>query len=244
MARFRKIDVRVHRDEKYRALSAPAPSGRHLWLHLLTSPSTTNIPGLFSIGEAALSEEIGWSVKGFREAFAEVFGQGMAKADWTARLVWVPNAIRYNKPESPNVVRGWRIAWDELPECALKVEAFHQLKAFTEGLGEGFAKAFQEACAKPSPNQEQEQEQEQETTLRVVGAQVARPTRASAFPDDFTLTDARRDWAARGGIDAAYEFAKFRDHHRARGSVMKDWDAAWRTWCRNALEFSQRRATR
>ena len=84
----------------------------------------------------------------------------MVKVDWEARLVWLPQAKKYNRPESPNVVRSWRDHWDNVPECALKVEAYHALKAFTEGLGEAFAKAFAEACAHPSPNQEQEQEQE------------------------------------------------------------------------------------
>ena len=86
----------------------------------------------------------------------------MAKADWEAGLVWVPNAVSHNRPESPNVVRSWRTMWLEIPECALKAEAFQHLKSFTEGMGEAFGKAFAEACAQPSPNQEQEQEQEQE----------------------------------------------------------------------------------
>ena len=30
----------------------------------------------------------------------------------------------------------------------------------------------------------------------------------------------------------------FRDHHRARGNVMIDWSAAWRTWVRNEVKFS------
>jgi len=250
MARYRKIDLRMWGDERFRKLSKPAPCGQVLWIYLLTGPDTASLPGLFRAGEAGMAEALGWSLKAFREAFAEVFAEGMAEADWTARVVWVPNAIRYNEPESPNVIRGWRTAWDELPECALKAKAFSTFKAFTEAKGEGFAKAFREACGQPSPkamaNQEQEQEpeQEQETTLRVVGARPARPTRATAFPEDFTLTEKRREWASQGGIDAGYEFAKFRDHHRARGSVFKDWDAAWRTWCRNALEFAQRRVVR
>ena len=36
------------------------------------------------------------------------------------------------------------------------------------------------------------------------------------------------------------EWPKFVDHHAAKGSVMSDWLAAWRTWCRNALEFAAR----
>jgi uncharacterized protein YdaU (DUF1376 family) len=33
----------------------------------------------------------------------------------------------------------------------------------------------------------------------------------------------------------------FADHHRSHGNRMADWDAAWRTWVRNEVKFSQRR---
>jgi hypothetical protein len=167
MARYRKVDTRMWGDAKFKSLSPLTPCGQGLWLYLLTGPETSVIPGLFRAGEAGLSEALGWSLKGFREAFAEAFREGIAKADWEARIVWLPNATKYNKPESPNVVKSWEHSWDELPECQLKDEAYEALKAFTEALGEAFAKAFRQACRKPSRkpslNQEQEQEQEQET---------------------------------------------------------------------------------
>ena len=166
MSRFRKVDPKMWGDAKFRALSPPPPCGQSLFQYLLTGPETTSLPGVLRGGQAHFAEELGWTVEGFAKAFAEVFHEGLAKADWRARMVWLPNAKKYNVPESPNVVRSWRTAWDEVPECDLKLEAYHALRAFTEGLGEGFAKAFTEACAKPSPkalaNQEQEQEQEQE----------------------------------------------------------------------------------
>ncbi len=33
------------------------------------------------------------------------------------------------------------------------------------------------------------------------------------------------------------EIPQFRDYHTAKGSVMKDWDAAFRTWMRNSRKF-------
>jgi hypothetical protein len=162
MARYRKIDTRMYGDSRFRELSSPEPSGKYLWVFLLTGPQTSNIPGLFRAGEMALAEELEWGPEGFRKAFAELFAKGLVKADWKARVVWIPNVIKYNAPENPNVVKSWRPAWDEIPECALKAEAYERLKAFTEGLGEGFGKAFVEGCAKGMANQEQEQEQEQD----------------------------------------------------------------------------------
>jgi hypothetical protein len=166
MARYRKVDVRMWGDDWFRGLSPIPPCGAGLWVYLLTGEETGIVPGLLRTGEAGLAEALGWRLEAFREAFAEVSRGGKAEADWKARVVWVRNAIRYNAPASPNVVRSWRDAWDETPECHLKREAWQCLKAFLEGMGEAFAKAFLEACPKPSPkplaNQEQDQEQDQE----------------------------------------------------------------------------------
>lgn len=37
------------------------------------------------------------------------------------------------------------------------------------------------------------------------------------------------------------ECDKFENHHKAKGSLMADWDAAWKNWCRNWQTFSQQR---
>ncbi len=170
-SRYRKIEVRMWGDEKFRNLSPMAPSGQALWVFLLTGPHTGPIPGLFRSGRAAMAEELDWELEAFEEAFREVFRQGMAKADWKAKVCWIPNAIHCNRPESPNVVLSWAGEWDLIPECDLKREAYEVLKASIHALGEGFAKAFDKAFGKPSAkaspepsgktcgNQEQEQEQ-------------------------------------------------------------------------------------
>jgi hypothetical protein len=162
MARHRKIDVRMWGDEKFQSLSGPPPNGQSLFIYLLANPAITSVPGLYKAGRAQLADELGWELKGFDEAFAEVSAKGLAKADWKARLVWVPGAPKYNTPENPNVVIGWRVHLDELPECSLKIEALRALVRFCQSLGEPFAKAFAKACPKGLANQEQEQEQEPE----------------------------------------------------------------------------------
>ena len=40
-------------------------------------------------------------------------------------------------------------------------------------------------------------------------------------------------------VDPAVEALAFRDHHSAKGSRFVDWDAAFRTWLRNAAKFSR-----
>jgi uncharacterized phage protein (TIGR02220 family) len=170
-ARYRKIEVRMWGDEKFRNLSPMPPCGQGLWVYLLTGPHTSAIPGLFRVGRAAMAEELDWDIEAFDEAFREAFQQGMVKADWKAKVVWVPNSLPCNKPESPNVVTSWRDSWELLPECDLKREAYEFMRGFICGLGEAFERAFHKAIVKPSlkdipktiGNQEQEQEQEQLT---------------------------------------------------------------------------------
>jgi hypothetical protein len=161
---YRKVEVRMWGDAKVMALSKPQPNGQSLWVALLTGEQTDIIPGLFKIGEAAFAEQLGWDLEGFRKAFAEVSPEGsaqrLAEADWKARVVFVPKAIHHNAPASPNVVTSWADAWERIPECALKLKAWRTLKAFLEGMSEGFRKAFEKACPKPLGIQEQEQEQE------------------------------------------------------------------------------------
>lgn len=149
MARYKKVETKLWGDAKFQRLSPAPPNGQTLWFRLLTGPETNQIPGLIPVGEAALSEALGWSLEGFRKAFEEVFQQGMAEADWRARLIWLPRACHYNTPESPNVVRGWGKVWEEIPESPLKVKAYQGLKDYCEGLGEGFSKAFGEALPPP-----------------------------------------------------------------------------------------------
>jgi hypothetical protein len=92
--RYGKVTRCMWGDAKFRRLSAPPPNGRSLWLFLLTCEEASIIPGVIRGGEAAIAEANGWELKGFREAFGEVFREGLAKADWKARLVWLPRASR------------------------------------------------------------------------------------------------------------------------------------------------------
>lgn len=193
--RYRKVEVRTWGDEKFRALSSIPPCGQGLWLFLITGPHTGPIPGLFRAGRAAMAEELDWEIEAFDKAFQEVFQQGMVKADFKARVMWVPKAIKHNKPESPNVVRSWATEFDLIPECDLKREAFEALKASIHALGEPYAKAFDEtfgkayakALPKTMPNQEQEQEQDS-PSLRS-GESAAKSQRTCSRPkrEDVTL---------------------------------------------------------
>lgn len=158
MAKFRKIDPRIWNDRKFRELSDNA---KLVFFFLLTHPHQTSV-GAMRASLSGLAEEIGWNAEAFAEAFGEGLAKGMVKHDPQACFVWLPNFLKYNEPESPNVVKSWRASFDLLPECALQGELWERLKALREGMTEAFGEAFDYAFNKDFAYQEQEPEQEQE----------------------------------------------------------------------------------
>lgn len=156
MSRFSKVERRLWGDAKFRALSAPSPNARDLWIYLLTGEHNSSLPGLFVLGVAAMAEALDWPVRATQRCLDEITAAGMARVDPATRLVWLPNALRHNRPESPNVVVGWRGAWGVLPECALRTRAEASLAAQLDGLGESYVRAFAiargVAPANPSSN--------------------------------------------------------------------------------------------
>jgi len=176
--RYSQISRRMWRDSRFLSLSAPKPNAQSLWVYLLTGPHCTNIPGLFVMGEMALSEALDWPLGDLKRCFSEILAAKMAHFDRRTKLFWAPNGIRHNPPNAPNVVLGWRESWRELPECELRDKAAESLLTSLESISPGFAEAFARVCgrpyakpsgkplAKPSPKslpiQEQEQEQEQD----------------------------------------------------------------------------------
>lgn len=221
--RYRKVEVRIWGDEKFRELSPIPPCGQGLFLFLITGPHTGPVPGLFRAGRAAMAEELGWELEAFDQAFQEAFRQGLVIADFKARVMWVPNAIKHNKPESPNVVKSWAAEFDLIPECDLKRHAFQALKASIHALGEPYGKAFDEtfgkAIGKPLSkpiqktllNQEQEQEQEQ-----IKGAGALRVVSPKEKPRELDLEFVLPDWIP------AEPWAGFVEMRKKQRKVMTD----------------------
>lgn len=74
------------------------------------------------------------------------------------------------------------------------------------------------------------------------GADAPKPKtiRATSMPIEFTPDQTAVDLASKLGVNLDDEIAAFADHHTANGSTFKDWQAALRTWLRNAHKFARR----
>lgn len=83
-----------------------------------------------------------------------------------------------------------------------------------------------------------------ESSLR---SDVIKAKRAFQIPEGFPTVEAMasavRYWDGKSRRDLSEQCREiaeqFRDHHTSRGTVFKDWEAAWRNWFRNAVKFEK-----
>jgi hypothetical protein len=168
---YRNVSVRMWGDEKFRRLSQDA---KFLWLYLLTGPHTTVLPGLFALGKASLAEELDWATDRLVTAFGELESFAMARADWSARVVWLVKAGKHNRPDNPNVVIAWRNVFVVIPESPVKDEAEKAFMELLECRGAAYVEAFKRQSWRPSgepypkpfgkpyPKQDQDQDQQKD----------------------------------------------------------------------------------
>lgn len=173
MARYRKIDVRMWNDRKFRELS---DNGKLAFILLLTHPDTTQI-GTIRTRVSNLADELGWQRDAMSHAIQEVTLNGMIDADEKAGLMVINNFLKYNAPSSPNAFKSWCELIDLMPECDLLDKHVARLKTFVDGLSVGMRNAIpndlidaiKDAMSRtngqPCRIQEQEQEQEQDKEI-------------------------------------------------------------------------------
>ena len=171
MARYRKIDVRIWNDRKFRELDDNA---KLAFLLLLTHPDTNQL-GFIRSRSVSLAFDLGWQSDAMSNAIQTLCQKGMLMVDERAGLMFLPNFLKYNPPNGVNGAKSWAGLLDLVPECDLRDQALIRLKHLIdrppEGSREGIPKdimdAIQDAIrnGNPQPSRIQEQEQEQEQDI-------------------------------------------------------------------------------
>jgi hypothetical protein len=144
-ALYSRIERRVWLSADVRALGHGPITARELWIYLLCSPAQTAFPGLFSIGAGGIADHLDCERSEVRRALDEIVARGMAKIDHDAGLIWLPKALdrAVDSFSNPKHTKGWRNAWDSLPACALRDEAFDAAFGSLVAFGtDASAKAF------------------------------------------------------------------------------------------------------
>ena len=194
--RYAKVARKMWDDATFRSWSKPTANAQTLWAYLLTCPSAGSIPGVFRFSLADTAERFGWTIDDTSKSLAEIIDSGRAEYDATARLIYLPNAIKWNEPASANVVVSWRRQWSELPESVLRVRAQRALSRYVGSLGAAFQKAidgcFSVRLGKASPkdrgrrtptipdSEEQKSRRTEEQPSAGAGARPDRSRRAKA----------------------------------------------------------------
>ena len=154
---WRPVETAIHTDQDFQALPRQEPNPRSLFMYLLTSPHHTPLPGLIVARPAVVADDLRWSVAELQAQLGELEAGGFVMADLAAGLIVLSRSMFSRrgearetvKPYNPNVVKSWGTAFNEVPDCNLKVEYFQQLKPFVEGFGESFGEAFAESFTEP-----------------------------------------------------------------------------------------------
>jgi len=156
------------------------------------------------------------------ELLREIAAQGLIeRADgW----ITIPNLTRHQKPDRRYFTTCEKEGCDEPPETVSQRAARRAPAVHTPGA--------------PSAHDGRTPGAHVDGDGEVKGSDGDRPRkRAHQLPDDFRPSDKHLALAADLGVDLRREWPKFVDHHRAKGSTMKDWSAALNNWMRKSVEY-------
>jgi len=143
MARYRKIDPRIWRDEKFVSLSAEE---KLIAIYCLVAQS--NRIGFFNFSPARAAEELDTLPNTFAKCFRKVCQTFQWGFDERLKVLLIPKWFRYNEPENRNVLVGNLKDLDELPDSALIVE----FAKCDEELRQTYRQTFRERIAKRLAN--------------------------------------------------------------------------------------------
>lgn len=164
MARYRKIDVRIWNDRKFRELDDNA---KLAFLLLLTHPDTNQL-GFIRSRSVSLAFDFGWQSDAMSNAIQTLCQKGMLMVDERAGLMFLPNFLKYNPPNGVNGAKSWAGLLDLVPESDLRDQALIRLKHLIDGLPEGSREgipkdimdAIQDAIRNGNPQPSRIQEQD------------------------------------------------------------------------------------
>jgi len=134
--KFAMIETYMWRDPIFRSLTE---SARMLWVHLLSSPRTTRLPGLIPASVLTIMSDLGWDkppegelqwsseevltrgIQRLTQAFAILEGtKHRSDTPWVivdrnADLIILPRRVSHMMPQNQNIVKGWLTQLKEVP---------------------------------------------------------------------------------------------------------------------------------
>lgn len=118
--RYHRISCRFWEDEK--VLTWPDPM-KLLFIHLLTTKHRT-LEGFFVVSPAYIAADIRWPLKRVKDLLTKLQEAGVITFDHQTNLLLIRNALRFQQPESLNVVKGVISRVRNLPANSAMLQEF------------------------------------------------------------------------------------------------------------------------
>ena len=123
-----------------------------LGLYLLTCPHRKT-EGLYLLPLGYVAEDLGWSGERLSASLAQLLQQGFAEYDTKARVVFLPHALKYQRPDNQNQITHAVKSVLDLPDTHLKnrllAAAFEYAQAFAQALQQALPQAFTQGYTDP-----------------------------------------------------------------------------------------------
>lgn len=139
---------------------------------------------------------------------------------------------------------------DAIRSAVNELEEFGYLKRYQTREGTAFGEVIWETCDPSFPVDSPSSgfpstgnpSSENPITKNNIIKNTKKPlAKSTTLPQEFSLSESMLTWALEKNpnVDAPMEFEKFKNWHTAKGSTMKNWEAAWRTWILNSLKYAK-----
>ncbi len=116
---------------------------RLLGLYLLTCEHRT-VEGLFRLPKAYICGDLQWLPERLPKPFGQLLADGFVMYDETTSVMFLPNALQYQKPANPNMVKAAVKAVAALPRSALDQHFYATAERLCKPLAERLPERFSE----------------------------------------------------------------------------------------------------
>lgn len=130
---IRHISTATWNDQKFLALSSDA---KVVFLMCITHPCTSRLGVMRGFTQPALAREARVSEDAFNKAFDALLKSGLIRFSEDNFLIWVPNFMRYNMPDSAQNLKTLADDLAMVPECEMRSQIIERVHAEVEAFAE------------------------------------------------------------------------------------------------------------
>jgi len=137
--RWRRVYSNEWHASSFQSLS---DAERVVYFYCRTGPQSTSI-GAYRVSAALAAEDVGnLTAVDFDVRLSAVCEAFRWRLDPPTRVLWMPNWVHENPPQSPNVLVSWRKLLRNLPDCDLKFEIADVINRLVKDLPEAWRKEW------------------------------------------------------------------------------------------------------